>query len=152
MQASRGVSLFQGLQCMESQALARANISDDTITKKKYDSDSDELEIEGIQTLGVKNTGSSKPPSLLKSLLGANSNTLQKATTASKQKTNSNFTLKKYDQDDFDLLFKKRPEELHSEEEGSEEEEIVRKPRYLPRDSEDEADFVERSNLKNAYY
>jgi hypothetical protein len=58
------------LQCFEAQALARANISEDTITKKKYDSDSDELEIEGVTNIKVG--GSSKPPSLLKSFLTAN--------------------------------------------------------------------------------
>ncbi len=38
---------------MEAQALARANISEDTITKKRYESDSDELEIEGVTNIKV---------------------------------------------------------------------------------------------------
>jgi hypothetical protein len=50
--------------------LAKANISEDTITKKRYESDSDELEIEGVANIKVG--GTSKPPSLLKSLLIAN--------------------------------------------------------------------------------
>jgi hypothetical protein len=60
---------------LEAQALARANISEDTITKKRYESDSDELEIEGVTNIKV--CGSSKPPSLLKSLLTSNTAALK---------------------------------------------------------------------------
>lgn len=70
---------------MEAQALARANVSEDTITKKKYESDSDGLEIEGFTNTANKN-GSSKPPSLLKSLLSANAvQTSSKAPVKGKQ-------------------------------------------------------------------
>ena len=84
MQATRGVSMFQGLQCVESQALARANISEDTITKKRYESDSDELEIEGITNIKVG--GQSKPPSILKSLLSVNNAAVKKPSTAAVKK------------------------------------------------------------------
>ena len=69
---------------MEAQALARANISEDTITKKKYESDSDELEIEGVTNIKVG--GSSKPPSLLKSLLTANTTVKKPANNAAPSK------------------------------------------------------------------
>ncbi len=36
------------------------------------------------------------------------------------------------------------------EEDENEEEQIVRKPKYLPWNSEDEADFVEKSGLRGA--
>ena len=51
---------------MESKALAKANISEDTITKKKYESDSDDcgLEIVGAKPLIAK-PNSSKKTSLL---------------------------------------------------------------------------------------
>ena len=40
---------------------------------------------------------------------------------------------------------------MNEPEEESEEEQIVKRPRYLPRNSEDEADFVEQSNIHNPY-
>lgn len=46
---------------MEAKALAKANISEDTITKKKYEDDSDDC---GIEIVGV-NPGN-KPGSLIK--------------------------------------------------------------------------------------
>ena len=115
-----------------------------------YESDSDELEIEGITNIKVG--GSSKPPSILKSLLAANTTIKKSSNVAPAKKSQSKFELKKYDQDDFDLLFKKRPDNMNEPEEGSEEEQIVKRPKYLPRNSEDEADFVEHSNLQNAYH
>ena len=41
---------------------------------------------------------------------------------------------------------------MNEPEEKSEEEQIVKRPKYLPINSEDEADFVEHSNLQNAYH
>lgn len=115
-----------------------------------YESDSDELEIEGITNIKVG--GSSKPPSILKSLLAANTTIKKSSNAAPAKKSLTKFELKKYDQDDFDLLFKKRPDNMNEPEEKSEEEQIVKRPKYLPRNSEDEADFVEHSNLQNAYH
>jgi hypothetical protein len=71
---------------LEAQALARANISEDTITKKRYESDSDELEIEGVTNIKVG--GTSKPPSLLKSLLTANTSAIKPTNAAPVKKNN----------------------------------------------------------------